>query len=337
MDWGLGHVSRTIPIIKKLVNRGHKVITCGNTDAKTIYEEEFKNLEHIEFKGYNPKYSKSNNQGVVMIKQSPKFFKLIKQEQEFANKIARKLKLDYIISDNRFGFRSKLTTNIFISHQINIQAPPLIKQIMHAINYGYIKKFNHCWIPDVENKENLAGKLSTTKLKNCQYIGTLSRFEKPCKEKSNWTYKYLGILSGPEPQRSILEKKIITEFNRLDTKCAIIQGTPNKKNKKLNKIDIFPHLKSSDFLKTIEKSETIICRSGYSSIMDLSILQKQAILVPTPGQTEQEYLGKYHNKISKIETLSQNKFSLKEEKNHFPIIKINNKKLMIESLNKCGL
>ena len=314
------------------------MITCGNSDAKIIYKEEFKTLKHIYYKGYNPKYSKGNNQGTAMIKQSPKFFKLIKEEKEFADKVAAEMNLDYIISDNRFGFRSKFTTNIFICHQINIQGPFLLKLMMHKINSGYIKKFDQCWIPDVQEKEKLAGKLSITKMKNCHYIGPLSRFEKPCKQKESWTYKYLGILSGPEPQRSILEEKIIKEFNRLNTKCAIIQGTPNKENIKLNKIDFFSHLKTSDFLKTVENSETIICRSGYSSIMDLSTLQKQAILVPTPGQTEQEYLGKYHQKISKIKTIKQNDFVLKENENHSPVKNtINNNKLMANALNNCGL
>ena len=298
----------------------------------------FKTLKHIYYKGYNPKYSRGNNQGAAMIKQSPKFFKLIKEEKEFADKVAAEMNLDYIISDNRFGFRSKFTTNIFICHQINIQGPFLLKLMMHKINSGYIKKFNQCWIPDVQEKEKLAGKLSITKMKNCHYIGPLSRFEKPCKQKESWTYKYLGILSGPEPQRSILEERIIKEFNRLNTKCAIIQGTPNKENIKLNKIDFFSHLKTSDFLRTVENSETIICRSGYSSIMDLSTLQKQAILVPTPGQTEQEYLGKYHQKISKIKTIKQNDFVLKENENHSPVKNtINNNKLMTNALNNCGL
>jgi hypothetical protein len=207
MDWGLGHVSRTIPLIKNLILRGHTIITCGNKNIKKIYSEEFKNLKHINFKGYNPKYSKGNNQGLAMIRQSPKFFKLIKEEETFANKTAKELNLDYIISDNRFGFRSKHTTNIFICHQINIQGPILLKLMMGKINHGFIKKFDQCWIPDLDSEIKLAGKLSSTKLKNCHYIGTLSRFDKACEKKENWHYKYLAILSGPEPQRTILEKK----------------------------------------------------------------------------------------------------------------------------------
>jgi len=338
MDWGLGHVSRTIPIIKTLLSRGHEIITCGNNDAKAIYEEEFQNLAHLDFKGYSPKYSKSNNQGLAMIKQSPKFFKLIKEEEEFANKIAKELKLDFIISDNRFGFRSKFTTNIFICHQINIQGPPFLKQMMHVINNGYVKKFTQCWIPDIDKEGKLAGKLSKSKLKNCHYIGSLSRFETACKKNSNWKYKYVGILSGPEPQRSILEKKIISEFKKLKKKCAIIQGTPNKKNIKMENIDVFPHLKTTDFLSIIENSETIICRSGYSSIMDLSILQKQAILIPTPGQTEQNYLAKYHKKISNIGYMTQKDITLKEaSKIKGKVNPISKKELLEKAIIESGL
>ena len=338
MDWGLGHVSRTIPIIKNLLKRGHTVITCGNQNIKTIYKEEFKSLKHIDFKGYNPKYSKGNNQGLVMIKQSSKFFNLIKEEGKFADKIASEMNLDYIISDNRFGFRSKHTTNIFICHQINIQGPLLLKIMMRKINYGFIKKFDQCWIPDLNGKEKLSGKLSINKFKNCHYIGTLSRFNKVCKPKEKWTYKYLAILSGPEPQRSILEKKIIQAFNELDAQCAIIQGVPSNEKLRLNKIDFFPHLKTMDFFNIIDNSETIICRSGYSSIMDLSTLQKQVILIPTPGQTEQEYLSKYHQIKSNVTTVKQSAFSLDKIKKPTPIKQTtNDSQLMINVFKSCGL
>ena len=135
------------------------------------------------------------------------------------------------------------------------------------------------------------------------------RFNTALKTKQSYTYKYTAVLSGPEPQRSLFEEKVSAFFNKQDFRCAIIQGAPLAKKNSQKKIDFYPHLNSKDFLTLINESEIIICRSGYSNIMDLSRLQKKAILIPTPGQTEQEYLAKYHEKTSNIFTLKQDDIS----------------------------
>ena len=99
-------------------------------------------------------------------------------------------------------------------------------------------------------------------------------------------------------------------FYQLPSECAIIQGKPLSKNYKLKNIDFFSHLKTDKFLDTINNSEIILCRSGYSNVMDFSALEKKVIFIPTPGQTEQEYLANYHSKISKVTSIRQNEISL---------------------------
>ena len=309
LDWGLGHITRTFPIIKLLIERGHRVETCGNAIAEKLYQEEFPGIPHQQIQGYNPMYSRTNKQGWAMIKQSPKFFSIIKKEQQIAEELVRKNRYNAIISDNRFGFRSNNTTNIFICHQTEIMGPLILKPIFRFINRGYINRFDFCWIPDTSEKINLSGELSSYENNNCFRIGPQSRFNTALKTKQSYTYKYTAILSGPEPQRSLFEEKVSAFFNKQDFRCAIIQGAPLAKKNSQKKIDFFPHLNSKDFLTLINESEIIICRSGYSNIMDLSRLQKKAILIPTPGQTEQEYLAKYHEKTSNIFTLKQDDIS----------------------------
>ena len=134
LDWGLGHITRCIPIIELLLKNGHNVLTCGNKESEQLFKEHFPKIKHITIPGYNPKYSSKNNQSISMIRQIPKFLRKIKAEQKIATQLAKKNKIDYIISDNRFGFRSSETINIFISHQIHIQGPKAIKPLLLKIN-----------------------------------------------------------------------------------------------------------------------------------------------------------------------------------------------------------
>ena len=272
-----------------------------------------------------------------MILQSPKFFKIINEEKKIAEDLVNKLGIDVIISDNRFGFRSKKTINIFICHQIHIQGPKLLMPVFYKINTYYIKQFDHCWIPDHKGKENLSGILSSNPMpSNCSFIGPITRFTKPANSK-NHKYKYLAILSGPEPQRSLMEKIVIKEFLNQDKPCAIIGGKPEGNRYAKNNIAYFNHLETEEFFEAVKSSEFLITRSGYSNIMDLSVLNKKVILIPTPGQTEQEYLAKYHSLISNTKWLSQSNFHLNGKNDYGKIKSFNNEKLLEKEMNKIGL
>tara|TARA_Y100001968_G_scaffold332825_1_gene392523 strand:+ start:4766 stop:5812 length:1047 start_codon:yes stop_codon:yes gene_type:complete len=337
LDWGLGHATRCVPLIEQLLLRDHQVFTCGNKDSEVIFKEHFPSLQHIPINGYNVRYSKGNKQGLSMLVQAPKFFKKIYFERKIAEQLSSRLKLDYIISDNRFGFRARKTTNIFITHQIHIQGPKLLTPLFLKINLNYINKFKHCWIPDYKNNK-LSGILTDFPLpNNSTFIGPLSRFKKPAKINQNFKYKYLGIVSGPEPQRTLFEKLLIKEFSKENAACAVIGGNLSKSNYTKRNISYFPHLKTNNFYTIINESENIICRPGYSNIMDLSILNKKAFVIPTPGQTEQEYLAKYHNKKSSVKFCKQNSFTINNKTcfNKFQPFKHTN--LLSSALKEVGL
>ena len=268
--------------------------------------------------------------------QLPKFINRIIKEKKTIEKISFEENIDIIISDNRFGLRSKGTTNIYITHQINIMGPLLITKLINVINRKNMGKFDHIWIPDFENSE-LSGGLSKNKL-NCLKIGPLSRFENYKNDDSEIRYKYLAIISGPEPHRSLIEKEIINCFIETNYKCAIIVGKTTVEKKLIENISIFPHLETKEFLKLISRSELIICRSGYSSIMDLYFLQKKVLFIPTPGQTEQEYLAKYYKEEYSISFFKQGKINLKKA-DFNSIQKISNakKKLLEVAFKKANL
>ncbi len=313
LDWGLGHTTRCIPIAKELHNRGHKIIFGVNDEQKFLLKQELDFGNYIQFEGYNIQYPKGRSMAVKMLLESPKVLTRIRTEHNELEGLIDKHKLDLVISDNRFGLYTQKIPCIYITHQINIQGPNLIKKQLHKIHGRYINRFTHCWIPDSEGKINLGEELSHGKLHdNCSYIGTLSRFHQKAISE-NEDIDYLAIISGPEPQRSEFESIIINEFKKLNkNQCAIVAGKPlSKRQELIENIHYFSHLNSSEFFKLICRSKKIICRPGYSTIMDLSSLQKPAHFIPTPGQTEQEYLAKLHGKENGWSTQNKLKISNK--------------------------
>lgn len=309
LDWGLGHTTRILPIIGILLNKGHRVTVACNERQEALIKKDYPRIKFVRLEGYDVEYSLNSSMAWNMIKQSPKITRNIKRENKWLQEFIDENPQDFIISDNRFGFYHPRVENVYITHQINIQGPAIIKPILFGLHKSYIDNFHHCWIPDTSDSL-LAGNLSKTNIERFKYIGPISRFKEAAKNE-NIKYKFLGIASGPEPQKSAFTKLLEEKFLETNEPCAIIGGEPLHKdsNQKRN-VTYFPHLATADFYDVVSQSEVIISRSGYSTIMDFSILQKPIFFVPTPGQTEQEYLAKFHYENSGIGYCKQTEFNL---------------------------
>jgi len=297
LDWGIGHATRCIPIINALIENDYEVIIGADGRPMHLLAKEFPKLEIIRIPGYNISYSKYLPMTFNILIQIPKLMWGIKQENQIIKNIIHDYNIDGIISDNRYGLYSTEVPCVFITHQLNIQSH-FMSNYINKINYNYINKFSKCWIMDDE-KENLAGELSKPPIvpKNSEFIGCQSRFKLGTETKK---YKFLAIVSGPEPQRTIFEKGIIKALRKRQEKSLVILGKPEiESQQQIDNITVYSHLDAKDLNKAILQSDTIICRAGYSTIMDLAKLNKSAFLIPTPGQTEQEYLAKnlLQNKI----------------------------------------
>ncbi|MCB0652378.1 MAG: hypothetical protein KDC85_13965 [Saprospiraceae bacterium] len=292
LDWGLGHATRCIPIIETFIENGTEVLIAGNGNSLELLKKEFPNLTYFQLPGYHIHYF-SNNMFINILLQLPKLFIGVVGEYFAIQKIIRNHSIELLISDNRFGCFSKKVKSVFITHQVNIQIPftPL-KFLVNFLNRSLISQFDECWVPDSPSIR-LSGKLSEPKnLENVRFIGLLSRMKKiSIKEK----WDLVVVLSGPEPQRTRFEKMILEQVIPLKINTIIIQGIVEKRVQK----SVSEHVKIISYCTTRELNEVmsaakiILCRSGYSILMDLVMLQKKAILVPTPGQTEQEYLAEY--------------------------------------------
>lgn len=291
LNWGLGHASRCVPIIHFLKKHKFTPILASDGVALTFLQKEFPTLEALELPSYNISYTKNLKFGLLF--QLPKILKAVnKENQLIAEFINKNPDIVGIISDNRFGARSKKIPSVYITHQVNVLSG-IFTFFSSKMHQFIIKKFDECWVPD--SKENaLTGKLSKTSNKklNLKYIGALSRFKK---ETSPIKNDVLIILSGIESQRKKLEKKLMKIFEKSNQKVVMIQGKIEKTQQKkgIGNFIIYNYLLSKELEKEINQSEIVLCRSGYSSIMDLSVLEKRAFFIPTKNQSEQEYLANY--------------------------------------------
>lgn len=297
LDWGLGHATRCIPLIRELLAREADVWLAGEGAQERLLRDEFPALPFLALPGYRIKYA-ATARGLAwkMIGQTARMKKAIRQENKWLKDKVRVHGFDAVISDNRFGLYHDSVPCVFITHQLQIKTGlgAWTEKILRRWNYRYINRFTRCWVPDVEAEFNVAGDLShpgRLPVKPVEYIGLLSRFEKKAiAEKKN---HLLIILSGPEPQRTLLENMIIKEIAHYNGSAVIARGLPGDERliPSTNMIKFYNHLPAAALNDCMQEAEYIIGRSGYSSIMDALALQKKMILVPTPGQTEQEYLA----------------------------------------------
>ncbi|HKH62047.1 MAG TPA: glycosyltransferase [Flavitalea sp.] len=299
LDWGLGHSIRCIPIINELLKRNCEVLVACNPKQKQVLSVEFPSIQFIHLTGYDISYGHNRLATLLrFIRQTPKILMAIKREQIWLKEFLKTNRVDAVISDNRYGLYSKLVPSVFITHQLGVRSG-LGRMVDFAIQkklYSFINKFSSCWVPDsADLTMNAAGKLShPDQLPNTavEYIGCLSRLEK-CHEYSTQN-DLLIILSGPEPQRTILENILLRELKTFYGAGVMVRGIIDSNPiGSFNKTTVINYASSNELNKLICKAGVVICRSGYTSVMDLLALGKKSILIPTPGQAEQEYLAKH--------------------------------------------
>ncbi len=297
LDWGLGHATRCIPIIKYLLQKQCRVIVATSGLHQILLQQEFGHLEFIHLDGYGITYAKKH----VLLRlalQLPKFMNTVNKENDWLQKVVETYKIDGVISDNRYGLYTNKVPAVFITHQLQLKVPRLfcwIKGLVRKRMYRLINHFSACWVPDaVLANESLAGTLSHPTVLPAipvKYIGWLTRFDSAITIEKKYTATI--SLSGPEPQRSLLEAIIIPQLEKIPGNFLIIRGMPGHASLPTlpkNSIAV-NHLNAADMQKAFLQSSYIVGRSGYSTLMDMKVLQCKCIFIPTPGQTEQEYLG----------------------------------------------
>ncbi|MCO5230000.1 MAG: hypothetical protein M9958_02470 [Chitinophagales bacterium] len=297
LNWGLGHATRMTPVIERLLEHKAEVIIAGDGAPLTFLAETFPDLKKIELPPYNIEYPAGWGGAWKTVFKAPMIIQAIKDEQNAIAQIVDDFHIDAIISDNRYGVYSPKIPSIFVGHQLQVLPPKGFqwgKNVILIWHKKYLKNFTEIWVPDFPDTDNFTGRLShgvDTGIP-VKFIGPQSRFAKFKLEKSIDGENIVVVLSGPEPQRTFLESKIIEQLKSYDKPTILVRGVVKDGNEEqVGNVKIINYLHGEDLLLLLKNAHCVICRSGYSTIMDLSLLGKKVIFIPTPGQTEQIYLA----------------------------------------------
>ncbi|KVV13169.1 undecaprenyldiphospho-muramoylpentapeptide beta-N- acetylglucosaminyltransferase [Flavobacterium sp. TAB 87] len=319
LNWGLGHATRCIPIIQALLDHNYVPIIASDGNALELLRKEFPYIQMLALPSYHIEYSKTDKYFKwKMLISIPKIIKAVLAEKKLIQQWITKYEIDGIISDNRLGIYSAKIPSVYLTHQINVLSGNTTWFSTQCHRY-FIKKHNECWVPDVAQDPNLTGNLGHVKNTslNIKYIGPLSRMKQ---KELNKKYDLMVVLSGPEPQRSLLEEKLKNEVLKYKGKVIFIKGIVEKtqQNETFKNVTFYNFMNTKQLEQTFNESDLVLCRSGYTTVMDLVALQKKAFFIPTPGQYEQLYLAK------KLENEGLLPFSLQEDFCIEDLSKINN-------------
>lgn len=311
LNWGLGHATRCIPIIKALQENNYIPIIASDGIALELLRKEFPYIQFLELPSYQIEYAKNGkNFKWKLFKSCPKIIQAIYNEKKLVKEWIKKYEIDGIISDNRLGVFSKKIPSVFMTHQLNVMTGNTT-WLTSKIHQNIIKKYTTCWVPDIAATPNLTGELGhleNTSL-NIQYIGPLSRLHK---KQTEIKYDLMIILSGPEPQRGILEEKLKIEILRYPGKIIFIKGVVEKNQIKeqIENVTYYNFMNTRQLEQAFNESDKVLCRSGYTTVMDLAKLDKKAFFIPTPGQYEQEYLAKKYKEEGLVPYAEQDNFKI---------------------------
>lgn len=296
LGWGLGHATRLIPIIIEIEKQGHIVTVASNAELGGLIKEACPNVLFIDF--YTP-VTKLGSGRFTFFWIALFLFSLpftIIWERYRLQQLLKRKRFDLIISDNRYGFHSSAHPSVIITHQLRVIPPKPFGFLMKAgekVIKKLLSKFDEVWIPDFDGSQSLGGILSATNgLPNLRYIGPISRFsyfKNESEPKSE--FEVVALSTGPIHQRRIFSNLIKETLSGIDAKCLLVEGIKSGKSSQMGNLQIAATLNQREIFVTLSGAKIVITRSGYSSIMDLLTLGKKAILIPTPSQTEQEYLA----------------------------------------------
>jgi len=309
MNWGLGHASRCVPLVQRLLDEGNEVILGGDGESLSLLRKHFPKLRYTYLAPLNLRYSSGRRQVWAMVKALPKLIIWSMKDHMMLKALLHEEHIERVISDNRFGLYNRQTECIYMTHQLHIMLPKGWKwaeKIASRLHARVYTRYNKVWVPDYENpQKSLAGELSHPKnvqctMYNVQYIGPLSRFQDIPNTQITTNYSIVAVLSGLEPHRTMLEKEILARYQNSAEQVLIVQGLmlrPNTRIKRGN-VTLVPTMGDAELVAALKGAKHIIARSGYSTIMDLDALgmMEKAELIPTPGQPEQEYLATLHSK-----------------------------------------
>ncbi len=311
LNWGLGHATRCIPIIKELRRMGAEVIIASDGVSARLLKNEFPYLQHLPLPSIEVRYPSGFWLFPYLILKAISLFPKMIAEQWKVKHYIRKYMITHLVSDNRpFSYNAQVRS-AYITHQVRMR--PAFIGLAHRF---FFWRFHEKWVPAPKANDELAGNLGKKAwpISKVKYLGYLNAFKiKNIKRKR---YEYLAVLSGPEPQRTLLEQELLPKLEATGKPCVLIRGLAKKKKPPVMKTKftkVFSYANGEKIAKLIGESKIFIARPGYSTLMNLAGNEVKGLFIPTPGQTEQIYLAKNIEKFKLSICVKQGAIQLEEQ------------------------
>ena len=303
LDWGMGHATRTAPLIQFAVDQGWAVHVATKGTALAFLRTQF-SPEAISFHtkpGPDITYAKRGT-WMKIAAQVPEFLNSIRKETSWTAEFVARHGITHIVSDNCYGVHHPDIRCVLMSHQLQLPVPNAVAALASTFVNKHAAQFRSVWIPDDESV-GLSGALTSHhQLPHAEYVGILSRLS-PHAAQGNW--RTVGMVSGPEPHRKLMELALLRWMKGIPGPCLLIAGRPGDEVEVNDHVTVWPDPSAEDLAGALRGAETIVCRSGYSSLLDLAALGQRAILVPTPGQPEQLLLARHWAQTFGMATCTQ--------------------------------
>lgn len=296
LDWGLGHAARCVPVVSALKRLGGEPIIAAEGLALRLLQDEFPDEQFVSLPGYRVRYGRRAPMAWAMLRQMPRLVTTAFAEHRWLQDFVLRAGIDAVISDNRFGLFTHLRPCAYLTHQLTVKSPKWAvgaERVLSGLHRRIAGRYRRCWVPDYPGGDNLSGDLGHPRRPpdNVRYLGPLTRLSRVpglpvC-------YDLLAVISGPEPHRTTLENLVLTQADGLGIRALVVRGLPGAGGgASQGSVEVVPHLNAKEMSQAFSQAEVILARPGYSTLMDLDAVGGKAILVPTPGQTEQVYLAR---------------------------------------------
>ncbi|HEY0977186.1 MAG TPA: glycosyltransferase [Flavobacteriales bacterium] len=312
LDWGLGHSTRDVPIIRRLLELDARPVIAADKGPLALLRDEFPQLPFVVLPGVEVRYGKGRSQAWAMAKQFPAMIRSVREERTLFDTIQRDLQLDAVISDNRFGVRADHLPSVIITHQL-FPFTPLAQGALRRLNLRLIRKFDRCWVPDDAQAPGLAGELShgPDLPSGTFYLGPISRMDPARTKAPERHHRIVAVISGPEPQRTLLDHTLMQQLPAIEGDHLLVRGLPNSPGEEVvGNVRRVGHLSGDALTAALLDAELIISRTGYTTLMDLAHIGRSALVIPTPGQAEQEYLGELHQRTGRFLVQKQERIDI---------------------------
>ena len=318
LNMGLGHVTRSLPLIQFLLEKDWRVVLGSSGRSLVFLKKEVPSALFVDLPDYNLRYSARGVRLGGLLPQIPGFLHAIVNEHQITEQTVLSYKLQAVISDHRYGCYSQTVPSFFISHQLRFAAPTGLRPFEifgFWFNRWFHKKYQAVIVPDVfQKKEGLiSGRLSRVNARpDYHFCGILSSIGQ---QEQTADIDLLVSISGPEPQRTIFEQKILSQIKNIPGKKIVVLGKPeiDTIESSVPGLSIYSHLSRREMQEYFNRSQLIVTRSGYSTLMELVELRKKALLIPTPGQTEQLLLAHRLMKLNWFYSVPQGKLDLAKD------------------------